>query len=61
MKVKVKVKSSPTLPNPMDCSLPGSSVLGIFQARATFLQYLGLFPFFKKMYFISKDYISQLP
>ena len=23
----------PTLSNPMDCSLPGSSVLGIFQAR----------------------------
>ena len=23
----------PTLPNPMDCSLPGSSVHGIFQAR----------------------------
>ena len=23
----------PTLPNPMDCSIPGSSVHGIFQAR----------------------------
>ena len=23
-----------TLSNPMDCSLPGSSILGIFQARA---------------------------
>ena len=44
MKVKsereVKVKSerevaqsSPTVSNPMDCSLPGSSVHGIFQAR----------------------------
>ena len=33
MKVKVKVKSCPTLRNPMDCSLPGSSVHGIFQAR----------------------------
>ena len=32
--MKVKVKSlSPTLSNPMDCSLPGSSVHGIFQAR----------------------------
>ena len=26
-------KSGPTLHNPMDCSLPGSSVYGIFQAR----------------------------
>ena len=27
-------QSCPTLSNPMDCSLPGSSVHGIFQARA---------------------------
>ena len=26
-------QSCPTLRNPMDCSLPGSSALGIFQAR----------------------------
>jgi len=26
-------QSCPTLPNPMDCSLPGSSVHGSFQAR----------------------------
>ena len=32
-KVKVKVKSCPTLSDPMDCSLPGSSIYGIFQAR----------------------------
>ena len=25
----------PTLGDPMDCSLPGSSVLGIFQARVS--------------------------
>ena len=36
--IKVKSKSEvaqpcPTLPDPMDCSLPGSSVRGIFQAR----------------------------
>ena len=31
--VKVKVKSCPTLSNPMDCSPSGSSVRGIFQAR----------------------------
>ena len=36
MKVKSEsevVRSCPTLSNPMDCSLPGSSVHGIFQAR----------------------------
>ena len=35
MKGKVKVKSLwyLTLSDPMDCSLPGSSVQGIFQAR----------------------------
>ena len=27
------VQSCPTLRDPMDCSLPGSSVQGIFQAR----------------------------
>ena len=26
-------QSSPTLRDPMDCSLPGSSIHGIFQAR----------------------------
>ena len=36
MKVKSEsevAQSCPTLHNPMDCSLPGSSVHGIFQAR----------------------------
>ena len=36
MKVKSErevAQSCPTLCNPMDCSLPGSSVHGIFQAR----------------------------
>ena len=36
MKVKNErevAQSSPTLSNPMDCSLPGSSIHGIFQAR----------------------------
>ena len=36
MKVKSKsevAQSCPTLSDPMDCSLPGSSVDGIFQAR----------------------------
>ena len=36
MKVKSEsevAQSYPTLSNPMDCSLPGSSIHGIFQAR----------------------------
>ena len=36
MKVKSEsevIRSCPTLSDPMDCSLPGSSVCGIFQAR----------------------------
>ena len=36
MKVKTEsevTQSCPTLSNPMDCSLPGSSIHGIFQAR----------------------------
>ena len=36
MKVKCEsevAQSCPTLSDPMDCSLPGSSVRGIFQAR----------------------------
>ena len=36
MKVKSEsevARSCPTLPNPMDCSLPASSIHGIFQAR----------------------------
>ena len=37
MKVKSEseaVQSCPTLSDPMDCSLPGSSIQGVFQARA---------------------------
>ena len=33
MKVKVKSQSCPTLNDPMDYSLPGSSIPGIFQVR----------------------------
>ena len=36
MKVKSESEAAqlcPTLPDPMDCSLPGTSVRGIFQAR----------------------------
>ena len=33
LKVKIPVQLCPTLWDPMECSLPGSSVHGIFQAR----------------------------
>ena len=33
MKGKVKMKLCPTLSDPMGCSLPGSSIYGIFQVR----------------------------
>ena len=36
MKVKIEsevTQSCPTLSDPLDCSLPGSSIHGIFQAR----------------------------
>ena len=36
-------QSCPTVCNPTDCSLPGSSVLGIFQARV--LQWVGISSF----------------
>ena len=35
----VRAQSCPTVCNPMDCSLPGSSVHGIFQARSTGVGY----------------------
>ena len=40
-KVK-RIQLCPTLCDPMDCSLPGSSVHGIFQARI--LEWVALFP-----------------
>ena len=49
MKVKSEIEvaqSCPTLSDPMDCSLPGSSVHGIFQARV--LEWIGT-AFSKKM------------
>ena len=39
--MKVKVKSHPTLCDPMDCNLPGSSVHGIVQARI--LEWIAIF------------------
>ena len=42
MKVKSEsevTQSFPTLSDPMDCSLPGSSVHGIFQANKSLVMY----------------------
>ena len=50
MKVKSEsevAQSCPTLSDPMDCSLPGSSIHGIFQARVLGL---GAIAFSKTMY-----------
>ena len=61
MKVKSEnevAQSCPTLSDPMDCSLPGSSVRGIFQARvlewgaiafSTCTHYMCLYPFCHKV------------
>ena len=37
----VVIQSCPTLSHPMDCSLPGSSLHGIFQARI--LEWVAIF------------------
>ena len=51
MKVKGKVTQlCTTLCNPMDCSLPGSSVHGIFQARI--LEWVGIS--FSKQIFLTQ-------
>ena len=70
MKVKSEsevAQSCPTLSDPMDCSLPGSSIHGIFQARvlewgaiAFSLGLLGLCIFLILFYFIFKLYIIVL-
>ena len=41
IKLSEVAQSCPTLCNPMDCSLPGSSVHGIFQARI--LEWVAIF------------------
>ena len=61
MKVKSEsevAQSCPTLSDPMDCSLPGSSVHGIFQARV--LEW-GAIAFSKKHTAISKIDKQQGP
>ena len=51
MKVKIEsevAQSCPTLSDPMDCSLPGSSAHGIFQARGLEGGAMGTLVFVKK-------------
>ena len=55
MKVKSEsegevAQSCPTLSDPMDCSLPGSSIHGIFQARV--LEWVAI-GFLMEMFFLS--------
>ena len=62
MKVKIEsevAQSCPTLSDPMDCSLPGSSVHGIFQARV--LEW-GAIAFSKLFHYLqSKAFITHTP
>ena len=50
------VQLSPTLHDPMDCSLPGSSAHGIFQARV--LEWVAI-AFSLNQLYLSKKYISE--
>ena len=47
-------QSCPTLSDPMDCSLPGSSIHGIFQARV--LEWVAIAFSKKNIYFCFIDY-----
>ena len=62
MKVKSESKdaqSYPTLSDPMDCSLPGSSVNGILQARV--LEWGAIaFPDTKLAVFAKKEILSEV-
>ncbi len=66
MKVKSEsevAQSCPTLSDPMDCSLPGSSVHGIFQARVlewvaiAFSVYLLIYIYMLLYFFV--EYLSE--
>ena len=57
MKVKSEsevAQSCPTLSDAMDCSLPGSSIRGIFQARI--LEWGGYLSYFQLLAAVSKEY-----
>ena len=56
MKVKSEsevAQSCPTLRNPMDCSLPGSSIHGIFQARVLEWSAIAISRFLSSIYYFS--------
>ena len=58
MKVKSEsevTQSCPTLGDPVDCSLPGSSVQGIFQARV--LEW-GAIAFFVRLYYLPLKFLG---
>ena len=60
MKVKSEsevAQSSPTVSDPIDCSLPGSSVCGIFQARVLECE-LGLWTWLDGI-FVLKELIGR--
>ena len=64
MQVKSEIEvtqSCPTLSNPMDCSLPGSSIHGIFQARVLEQGAIAFSSFQLGIYFAhSSVYMSEL-
>jgi len=58
MKVKSQsevVQSCPTRSDPMDCSLPGSSIHGIFQARVLEWGAIANSPLKEKLYNIAQS------
>ena len=48
----------PTLSDPMDCSLPGSSVHGIFQARVP--EWGAVTPLFKTLQWLHSPHVKTL-
>ena len=57
------LQSCLTLCDPVDCSLPGSSVLGIFQARILEWVKMNLHVYYIELVFLlrEKDYIRNSP
>jgi len=60
--MKVKTESEvaqwcPTLSDPTDCSLPGSSIHGIFQARV--LEW-GAIAFSERVYYLTKKAVKEI-
>ena len=53
-------QSCPTLSDPMDCSIPGSSIHGIFQARVLEWGAIAFSIYALYIYIISEIYICKL-